>query len=235
MIEDGGGYYLTETQKDIARVHKLDETLLTGLWNQFDNRTKTQAGTVVSWSYKGEKLPQSIAALVIPEFYKRNNQKIDGAGISISVGFSIELAFNLRDLTGNQILLDSRTPDGKGWAVLTTDRKTLEITLHDGQTKSVWSCDEGLLNANQSHHISIIVDGGPKVIAFVVDGVLNDGGEKRQFGWGRFSPYLKSVTGADQTQIGSRLNGTIQQVTIYNRAITISEAIGNHNAYKKTR
>ncbi len=39
LIEDDGAFYLTETQKTIARVHPLDRTLLEGLWNQFDHRT----------------------------------------------------------------------------------------------------------------------------------------------------------------------------------------------------
>jgi hypothetical protein len=40
LIEDGGRYFLTETQKDIARVHELDRELLDGLFAQFDNRTE---------------------------------------------------------------------------------------------------------------------------------------------------------------------------------------------------
>ena len=37
LIEDAGQFYLTETQKTIARVHPIDRTLLEGLWNQFEN------------------------------------------------------------------------------------------------------------------------------------------------------------------------------------------------------
>jgi hypothetical protein len=39
LIEDDGEFYLTETQKTIARVHPLDRTLLEGLWNQLDHKT----------------------------------------------------------------------------------------------------------------------------------------------------------------------------------------------------
>jgi len=39
LIEDGGKYFLTETQKDVARVHEIDPALLDGMWEQFgDNR-----------------------------------------------------------------------------------------------------------------------------------------------------------------------------------------------------
>ena len=30
LVEDGGKYFLTETQKDVARVHEIDPTLLEG-------------------------------------------------------------------------------------------------------------------------------------------------------------------------------------------------------------
>ncbi|GAB4033701.1 exo-alpha-sialidase [Spirosoma jeollabukense] len=235
LIQDKGAYYVTETQKDIARVHKLDETLLTQLWNQFDNQAKTQTGIVLNWSNKNGNFPQSVAAPVLPEFYKRDTQRLEQPGMSVANGFTIDMAYTLRDLSGNQLLADTRTPDGKGWLLRTTDKKTLEIVLNDGRTQSVWACDEGLLKANQKQYVSIIVDGGPKIIAFVVDGVLNDGGDTRQFGWGRFNPQLKSVAGAPTLQIGTKLNGSVQQLTVYDRAIRVSEAIGNYNAYQKNQ
>ena len=104
--------------------------------------------------------------------------------------------------------------------------------MNDGKTQSVWSCDEGLIKPGQDHHVSVIVDGGPRIIAFVVDGILNDGGDTRQFGWGRFNPYLQSVSGAKELQIGTSINGTINWVNVYDRALRISEAIGNYNASK---
>lgn len=37
MLEDGGEYYLTETQKKIARVHKVDKALIESLWDEPSN------------------------------------------------------------------------------------------------------------------------------------------------------------------------------------------------------
>ncbi|WP_332368570.1 exo-alpha-sialidase [Spirosoma telluris] len=233
LVEDKGAYYITETQKDIARVHKIDESLLTKLWGQFDNRTKSTAGLVVNWAYQKGNFPQTVAAPALPEFYKRDTKKLEQPGMSVPNGFTVDLAFTLKQLTANQILADTRDSTGKGWYVQTTDKKTIELVLNDGRTQASWACDERLLTANQPHYVSIIVDGGPKIIAFVVDGVMNDGGDTRQFGWGRFSPYLKSVVGARQLTLGSSLDGQIKQVSVYNRALTISEAIGNYNAQKK--
>ena len=72
----------------------------------------------------------------------------------------------------------------------------------------------------------ITVDGGPKIITFVVDGVLHDGGHTRQFGWGRFSPTLRSANGAPQL----RLAPALRQIRVYTRALRTSEAVGNFRA-----
>lgn len=72
----------------------------------------------------------------------------------------------------------------------------------------------------------MIVDGGPKIIGFVVDGILCDGGDERQFGWGRFSPTLRTPRGAARAKVGS----AVRSLRIYGRALRTSEAVGNWRA-----
>jgi hypothetical protein len=233
LIEDKGNYYVTETQKDIARVHQIDKNLLEGLWAQFSNDEKASEGIVHEWKYNGNGFPQTIKAPSFSNFYQRDPKKADLGGKHIRNGFTLEFQFNLENLEANQILLDAREFSGKGWAVSTTSDKTIQLSLNDGRTQSVWDCDKNLLKSNSTHYVSIIVDGGPKIISFVLDGLLNDGGDTRQFGWGRFNPYLQSVTGSKELVIGKEIKGIITNVNIYNRAITVSEAIGNYNSSKK--
>lgn len=233
LVEDIGNYYVTETQKDIARVHQIDKNLLEGLWTQFSNDEKATEGIVDEWKYNGEGFPQSIKAPSFSNFYQRDPTKADLGGKHIRNGFTLEFQFNLENLEANQILLDARDSSGKGWAVSTTSNKTLQLSLNDGRTQSVWDCDKNILKSNSTHYVSIIVDGGPKIISFVIDGLLNDGGDTRQFGWGRFNPYLQSVNGSKDLVIGKEIKGIIHSVNIYNRAITFSEAIGNYNNSSK--
>ncbi|MFN0170998.1 MAG: hypothetical protein ACKV22_31660 [Bryobacteraceae bacterium] len=76
----------------------------------------------------------------------------------------------------------------------------------------------------------MIVDGGPKIISFVIDGRLCDGGDARQFGWGRLHPHLQSANGGATLRIGVGLDGEIRQVRVYGRALRTSEAIANFRA-----
>jgi hypothetical protein len=228
LIEDRGNYYISETQKDLARVHQVDKNMLNNLWKQFEVRNKTKDKLVLAWQKKSEVLPVQLKSPQFPIFYKTDYSAVDHKGVRLPNGFTVELAFNLHDLSGGQILIDNRTTDGVGWCIRTNDKQGLDFFMNDGQTQASWSCDEGLLRANQIHYVSFIVDGGPAIISVVVDGILNDGSDKRQFGWGRFSPFLKTAQGGNDIVIGSKVDGSIISVNIYTKALKTTEVIGNY-------
>jgi len=109
---------------------------------------------------------------------------------------------------------------------VTTERGTVEIILNDGRTENRWDCDPGTIEAGRLHHLVVSVDGGPKIITFVVDGKLCDGGEARQFGWGRFSPHLRTPDGSGAL----RLAPAVKTTRLYGRYLRTSEAISNYRA-----
>ena len=100
----------------------------------------------------------------------------------------------------------------------------------DGHSESRWDSDRDCLQAEKRHHIVAIVDGGPKLILFVVDGLLCDGGDFRQFGWGQYNPWLRGVAGAEMLRIGPKLLGEVESVRLYARPLRIFEAVGNYFA-----
>ncbi len=229
LVEDNGNYYITETQKDIARVHELDPGLLQGLWNQFDNRQRTVDGLVVEWQLEDERLPQKKEGIQFDHFYDHDPGREDHGGRHIRSGFTIDIAFRLENLEAGQIMINTRNEFGQGLQLVTTDEKTVRLSMSDGRTISTWDCDKGILEPGVDHFMSVIVDGGPRIILFVMDGILCDGGENRQFGWGRFNPYLHEVNGDQKWILGKNLMGGISGISVYNRALKVSEAIGNFN------
>ena len=76
----------------------------------------------------------------------------------------------------------------------------------------------------------LILDGHAKAICFVVDGALNDGGAQRPFGFGRFNPTFKDISGGRDLQIAPDLHGELKHLRLYNRALRTSEAIANYHA-----
>jgi hypothetical protein len=103
-------------------------------------------------------------------------------------------ARNLRELSPGQIVLDARQ-NKKGIALLISDRSTLQLALNDGKQSFARDSDPGIhpgtLRVNVWQHVSVIVDGAAKVVGFVVDGTLNDGGAVRDYGFGRFPPGIR--------------------------------------------
>jgi hypothetical protein len=59
-----------------------------------------------------------------------------------------------------------------------------------------------------------------------MDGTLCDGGDQRQFGWGRFSPLLRTPAGSPTLAISP----AVKSLRLYNRALRTSEAVGNFKA-----
>ena len=216
LIEQDGRYWITETQKSIARVHEVDPVLLGGLWNQGQARTVARKGLVLAHQ-GGRAIPSGIDMPRLPDLRHRG-------------GFTIELWLEFTDLSAGQVILDTRDGAGKGVALTTTAEGSIRIDLGDGKNNANWASDPGLIEAGRPHHVVAIVDGGPKIISFVVDGVLCDGGDGRQYGWGRFSGELGDVNGARSLRVGPSFKGKLQTVRVYDRYLRASEAVSNWNA-----
>jgi hypothetical protein len=234
LIEDGGRFFLTETQKTVGRVHEISPALLDGLFNQGENRTLPRDGLLLEVP-DTRRMPQETEMPRLPLFHQRNRDRADGGGQDLRQGFTLDLWLLLPSVEPGQVILDSRVPGGQGLLLVTTDTGTLRLSLGDGREQSSWDTDPEAVQAGKLQHLVIIVDGGPKIIRFVVDGVLCDGGERRQFGWGRFSPTLRSANGAPVLKIAPKVTGYVRSLRIYGRALTTSEAVGSYKAGSEGR
>ena len=74
----------------------------------------------------------------------------------------------LRELSPGETVLDARDASGKGIAITSTDRFTLQISMSDGHVNSAWDCDPGThagtVRVGAWQHLAVIVDGGPKIV-----------------------------------------------------------------------
>ena len=232
LIEEDGAYYLAETQKDVARIHEIPPHILDALWGQFENDAVATQGLMLCLPEKGTSMPVAYPMPDLPIFLERDNARGDFGAADFRQGFSLDLWVRFDALENGQVILDTRSEAGQGLCLETTSRGTVEVILNDGRTENRWDCDPDMLIAGRLHHIVVIVDGGSKIISFVVDGVLCDGGSSRQFGWGRFSPNLRYANGSETLRIGPHLHGEVRSLRIYDRYLLTSEAIGNYRSGK---
>jgi hypothetical protein len=220
LIEIKDRYWVTETEKEVARVHEIDPSLLKGLWSQFDCKIPAKRGLAVDLA--GEKLTRT----------KRNGVAMPKLGdLSKRSGFSIDMWIRIAGLKGSQIVLDSRqNGKGKGLALTKTKDGTLNLAFSDGKISGAWNVDKGLLKTGHLHHVVFIVDGGPGIISCIVDGQFCDGAtHRRQFGWGRFDRKIGSV-GGGQIKLPANAGAEIIRLRIYNRYLRTSEAVANFRA-----
>lgn len=142
-------------------------------------------------------------------------------------GFTLEFEVTFETLDTGQVLLDARNENGHGFACMTTDRGTIKFNLSDGNAETAWDCDPGLLQAGRRHHVAVIVDGGPNILMYIVDGTLCDGGEHRQYGWGRIPASMGTLESCAAWRISSTFDGRMESLRVYDRALRTTEAIGN--------
>jgi hypothetical protein len=231
LLEETGAFFVTETQKDIARVHRIEPALLEGLWSQFDRAAVTRDGLLLEWNGEpDQEAPDGLALPPLPSFCSRDSTRMDFGRTDLRQGFSLELGVCSAGCGPGRVLLDNRDAEGRGFCLQTVAGDTLELTLNDGQTENRWRADRDVLSPGQVHHVVAIVDGGPKIIAFVIDGRLCDGGTERPYGWGRFSPLLYHVNGAPQLRIAPGQPGAVRVLRVYGRALRISEAVASFKA-----
>jgi hypothetical protein len=228
LIEAAGRFWIVATQKTEARVLEVAPDLLAGLWRQGERREVATNGLDLDLAGEacaaGQEAPaprlRSLCA-----FTRERTLALDGRG-----AFTLEARVRFDDLAAGQVLLDARTASGQGYVLTTTGRGTIRLDLCDGWRAAYWECDAGLLKTNTEHHLVAMVDGGPQIIAFIVDGQLCDGGLERPFGFGRFDAAFKDVSGARTLKLAPNLRGSLLEVRLYDRALRVSEAVGNCHA-----
>ncbi len=214
FVEKDGRYFVTETQKSVARCHEMDAALLEGMWSQLDP-TATPLQPVTPHLHISPCEPgTSIDVGRLPSL------GADG-------GFALEFWLKMRGLGMEGTLCSTLDQDGRGITVKTTVTGTLQLTLTDGEVTLDAATDPGRLQGGSWHHVVMNVDGAAGIVSFMVDGILCDGADVWQRGWYRIPRDLLDVNGSQQLTIGS-CKGELGQLQIHRRYLRNYEAIANY-------
>ncbi|MBD3184152.1 hypothetical protein GF312_17845 [Candidatus Poribacteria bacterium] len=214
LIQQDGRYWVTETEKEKARIHEIDVKLLEAMWNQVEGKGESVRNEAM-FSINGKEIFETLD-VDIPEL----------PDLSKDGGFTIEMQIILDNpKTGSKVL--EAGDENSGMSISVTDNKSLAIQFHDNNLSAYWDIDNGMLETDKLHHVAFIVDGGPKIITCVVDDKLCDGNtHERQFGWGRFNPDIRFVSNG-KMKLFSNPGIEIRDLRIYDRFLLTSEAIAN--------
>ena len=221
LIEKDGQFWITETQKMTARIHAVDPALIDGLFGQSEKAAVVDPSSLLRKESGIAGAEWSFPMPTLPLLTTRDFARDDLCGKDLRAGCALNLVLNGIPAEG-AILFDSRNSEKAGILVRVIESAKIEVMLSDARTISTWTSDAGALIQEGSNNVGIIVDGGPKLILFVINGVLCDGGDERQFGWGRYNPALREINGATEAAV----HASVQEVALYDRALRVSELVG---------
>jgi hypothetical protein len=126
--------------------------------------------------------------------------------------------------------LTTRDNQGRGWSLSVGSEDNVQLDLSDGQQQASWASDAGTLRAGQTQHVVAIIDSGPQLISFVIDGQLGDGGQDRDYGWTRYAQPLGDISGSGNVRLGDGIAGQLQHLRLYDRYLRTSEAVAHYHA-----
>ncbi|MEN8230616.1 MAG: hypothetical protein ABFS38_20835, partial [Bacteroidota bacterium] len=220
LIEQDGKYWITETNKVDARCHAIPENFLEKIWSQFEICEVAKDNLIDEWKEN--------------ELARDTSWKISSTDKCLfRDGFTIDFRVVLGDLSPGQLILSSKDENDKFIELRTGEFGSVEISMSDGSHTDSWSSDPGLIKGFGEHCVSVIVDNGPLIIQFVIDGTVSNGRNFRQYGWGRFSVNMKDF-GFDNIEIGKQTSESLSprsrftSIRIYSRPLMNTEVIGNH-------
>ncbi|MFV1963820.1 MAG: exo-alpha-sialidase [Pirellulaceae bacterium] len=219
LIEQDGQYWTTCTNKETGRVHRIPSDLLEGLWAQLEANTATVPAPKPTASFSERQLAGGQVRL------RADRLSIDSA--VDAGGFTIDMTVKLKGASSGTLLLDARDEGGNGVTVSAVDQGRLKITLSSGNKQDSWTTDPGILTTSRPHRITAIVDNGPKIITWLVDGRLCDGGKSRQYGWTRYDRGLGNIKAASKARVAP---SHLLALQVFNRPLRTSEAVALHKS-----
>ena len=226
MIEDDGRYFFTETNKDAARVHEVAAEFFDGMWANLDATPTPPTDSLVNLS---RPQLEEVRCPRLPQFVEIDVDMPDYRSIRTRAGISIALQVELPPDFPTSQLISNQLPDGRGFTVTAREDGSLDVAVGDDMTRAGLRTETQLLAAGR-HCVVVIIDSGPSILSVVIDGVVVDGGDSHQFGWGRFSPNLQGLNGGPMLRLASAQ--ILCRVALYGRALRHYEAGALHRIWR---
>ena len=222
LIEQDGHFWVSETDKHTGRVHELSLELLENLFESAGAEPSAVAAPLDSFENAGSE-EWSSPFPKLPRLLARNFSEHNAPTLDLKTGWTISLEIFGQPAAGST-LLDTRNSESAGLLLRSLPEGRFELTLSDGRTICSAISTSAALHSEGLNCLDIILDGGPKIVLFVLNGALCDGGNERQFGWFRYSPYLKECNG----KAFADLHASVTRVTVHGRPLFVNEAARAH-------
>ena len=213
-------------------VHLVPPAVLAGLRQQMLAPGKGYTPTVTTENLLLEKVNLTGAASLVPAppFPNPSDAR---AGLTVEiwiVGTPADSSTTLFDCRGHGGLglAVLRAPGGRVQFILSTASHVLAEETDAASVAAGPSPSLGQAHSAKVHHVAVVLDGGPPLVRWVVDGASQDGGAGRVRGWAFYNAALLGplVGGATQCRVGAG----VSTIRVYGRQLTTSQLVDNFRA-----
>ena len=231
ILDPTNGVYITETDKEYARSHHVDDSLLKGLFNM-----RTINAIPEGPSYEGHA-PQTMDLPLLP-ILKTGR----AAGFAMTFLFTnVQKTLSTEAMKDDGRLVFTNRDSGAGMDVYYYSN-VLAVELFDAQGKQTANltsagCAADDAKQGSSSRINsffgVVVDGGAQVLSLFQDGRLCDGGTKQLQGW-TMLPSGGDYNGLKTGTLSNPARGgaSLESMHLYTRVLRTSELVGNWRAVK---
>lgn len=221
-LEHNGTHLFTETEKATARLHTIPDNLVQALSAQSEDRIRgiSELVPLLVWTESGKNSSKTVKMPKLPTFVTASKES-PNPGICLRNGFCIRLEISFSKAE-DQVVFCNKGNDGSQIRLEYSTDKTLRIFLCDGQNTVYWESDR-LEPSPSKRSVTINIDGASKTLVFFCDGILLDGGEHRQYGWGRVCPNYRNIFQGKNIEIFNSISFRLHSLTFYDRILTSAE------------
>ena len=217
FVETPSSIYVTETQKSVARVHAIPQRILDAVWGQHEIKSVATGNLVV------DEAPDGVSPTSAYEIA----DALPETGLpGITFDFSIDVSS--LPTTPTNLFVSMLAQDVTALVVLRPDAG-LNLTLMQRAIRQEITTQAGVLPSGE-HHVSVILDAGPRVAMLVVDGQLLDGGTEQTQGWHRIQSDITTPTKGIKVRVFRNAEFFTTRFRFYSRPLLVSEAVGNWRA-----
>ena len=210
LVEDGGQYWITETQKTVGRVHPLDRDWLNSMWLALEN-----------------KLDGKPTAPKTPGFNvqtKEAAQKLSEVGKTKGFAFDCFLTKRTNGETprfkAGDVLYDNKTLSGDGVTLSVGIEGRLVFNAKCGSCSYSWMSGEHAADSIASR-VSISADFAVGILTVAVDGHLSEPGTDQTRGWVRIANPPENLTGRGDFAV----HPEVRELDFYDRPLAAWESL----------
>ncbi len=214
FIEENGRYWISETEKTVARIHYIDPILIERMSGQGKDKTIEKDLLLLEWNSNNADQSVSLPRL---------------ADLGAGGGFTIDVWLDISGKNERQILLDNTGGKENGFSLIADNDGRIIFQMRDTDGLTTETAPEVFLSPGL-HHLVIIVDGGVKIVSLVTDGTYYDGMDVRKDGRFRFDPKLTDINGTGELRIPQRSGSKIRNLRIYGKVLRTAQAVAHYPA-----